>query len=266
MLVLTIDVGNTNLVFGVFGGDRLLAKWRLATNPKMTEDEIFSYLAPLLNIASINLDAIKGIIISCVVPSMLFQLKMLANKYFLLCPLVVGDERFYHPLKIDIEEPKKLGSDIIANSVAAYLKYKLDVMVIDFGTATTFTVTRANGKFLGGAIVPGIKTCFSSLFSATAMIPEIEFAKAEQAIGKNTNHAIQSGIYYGYIGLVRNVIKAMNKQLGLKLTVVATGGLSTLIAKEIPEIDFIDPELTLNGLKYLYELNERLLYGESNSA
>ncbi|KAB3533806.1 type III pantothenate kinase [Alkaliphilus serpentinus] len=261
-MILVFDVGNTNIVMGVYQATDLLDSWRIATDKDKTSDEYEMVIHQLFQISQINIKDVKDVIISSVVPNIMYSLEHAIRKLFNLEPLVVGPG-VKTGMNIKYDNPKQVGADRIVNAVAAYDKYKGPLIIVDFGTATTFCAISEKGDYLGGTISPGIKISSDALFQRAAKLPRVELVKPGQVICKNTVTSIQSGIIYGYVGLVEYIIKKMMQELkGNSIKVVATGGLSTLIASETDYIHIVDKLLTLDGLRIIYDRNreDRLKY------
>lgn len=252
-MLLVFDVGNTNIVAGVFREDRLVTCWRIRTDNMRTCDEYGVMLKSLLELKGLGMSEVKAVVISSVVPSLMMELDWLAQKYFACKPLVVGPG-IKTGLAIKYENPREVGADRVVNAVAAYNKYGGPLIIIDFGTATTFCVVNDKGDYLGGAIAPGIRISTEALVSRAAKLPRVELVKPRSIIGKNTIASMQAGIIYGFVGQVEGIIRRMKKEIG-EATVVATGGLAQVIAQETDVIDIIDEYLTLDGLRLIYELN-----------
>lgn len=250
-MLLVIDVGNTNTVMGIYRGDKLLANWRLETKKERTADELGIFFKELLGFSKIGLNDISDIAISNVVPPLAFTLQQMCKRYFNKKPFVV-DHRTLGPLTLKLDNPKELGADRIVNAVAAYEEFKTDLVVIDFGTATTFDVVTKTAEYLGGVICPGIKISLEALFHSASKLPRVEITRPKRVIGHNTVDCMQAGVFYGYIGLVDSLVARMQKEFGKKLKVIATGGLAGLIAAESKSIDVVDEMLTLKGLKILH--------------
>jgi type III pantothenate kinase len=253
-LILVMDVGNTNIVLGVYKADELAAYWRISTDRDKSADELGMLVLQLFNYEGIKSDRIKGIIISSVVPNLMYTLEHMTRKYFNVKALVVGPG-IKTGMHIKYDNPKEVGADRIVNAVAAYELYGGPVIIIDFGTATTFCVVSKNGEYLGGAIAPGIKISSEALFQRAAKLPRVELVKPETVIGKNTINSMQAGIIFGYVGQVDYIVNRMKQELNTDVTVVATGGLAKLIASESQTINRVNGLLTLEGLRIIYKRN-----------
>ncbi len=254
-MLLVIDVGNTNIKYGVYDGDKLVASFRVTSRLTRTADEYGSVLVNLLSTSGIEKKEIKGIIISSVIPALNYTICHMCEYFFSISPLMVGPG-IKTGLNIKADNPKEVGADIIVNSVSAFRKYGGPIVVIDFGTATTFDVISEKGELLGVVIAPGIKTSLEGLATKTAQLPMVELESPKTVIGKNTKHCMQSGLIFGFAGLVENIISKIKKELKLEsINVVATGGLGEIIAKEVKCIKVVDRTLTLDGLKTIYQLN-----------
>jgi len=255
-MLLVIDVGNTDTVLGVFDGDELVRYWRIRTNIEKTADEYGILIYNLYNAGNINSKAIADIIISCVVPPMINILEPLCEKYFHIKPLIVGPG-IKTGMPIYYDNPKEVGADRIVNAVAAYSKYRRELIVVDFGTATTFDYVSGKGEYLGGCIAPGIMISTEALFARTAKLPKIELVKPKNIIAKDTISSMQAGIMYGYAGLVDGIVERMKNESKSNPFVVATGGLAKVISPLTKSIEAIEEMLTLEGLKVIYQLNAR---------
>lgn len=255
-MLLVFDVGNTNMVLGIYEGTELKNYWRISTDKAKTSDEYGMLINNLFQYDNVDKNSIKDIIISSVVPNVMHSLENFCVKYFNKQPLIVGPG-IKTGLNIKYDNPKQVGADRIVNAVAAIEKYKSPMIIIDFGTATTFCAISEKGEYLGGTIAPGIKISSEALFQRASKLPRVELLKPGMTICKNTVSAMQSGIIYGYVGLVDKIIAMMKKELGNEdIKVIATGGLSSLIASETDSIDCVDKNLTLEGLKIIYNKNK----------
>ena len=253
-MIFVLDVGNTNIKCALFQDGRLEHSWRMSTNTEKTSDEYGIQVTSFLQYLSIAPESIQGIILSSVIPSINYTMEHMCKIYFHRTPLFVGPG-IKTGLNVKYNNPRELGTDRIVNAVAAYHLYGGPLIVIDFGTATTFGAISQSGDFLGGAICPGIKIATEALTKHTAKLPHVELIKPPSAICTNTVSAMQAGIIYGYVGQVDYIIRKMKSELGPDAKVIATGGLSSLIAQESGMIDQINPTLTLQGLYILYEKN-----------
>ncbi|NJK78995.1 MAG: type III pantothenate kinase [Chloroflexaceae bacterium] len=253
-MLLAVDIGNTNIKLGVYEGERLLRHWRIATQRFRLADEYAVLVRNLMELSNLHLTDITGCAISCVVPPLTSQFRELAETYLHVSPFFAG-LNIKTGLTFDIETPHELGSDRIANSVAVHQKYTSTVIAIAFGTATAFDVITAEGVYTGGAIAPGIGISADALFQAAARLYQVELVRPPHVIAKNTVHYMQSGLILGYTGLVEGLVSRMKAELNTPCTVVATGGLADVIAGETRAIDAVEPYLTLEGLRIIYELN-----------
>ncbi len=254
-MLLVMDVGNTHIVLGLFQKDELLHHWRVQTDRNATEDEYAMLLKSLFEHVGIRMEEIDGVSISSVVPPLKRVLHLLVRKYFGLQPLVIGPG-VKTGLNIQYENPREVGADRIVNAVAAIETYGPPLIIVDFGTATTFCFINEQGHYVGGAIVPGVHVSAEALHQRAAQLTRVEVVKPESVVGRNTVKAIQSGLFYGYVGVVDGIVNRMKRLLTKRPTVVATGGLAEMISKEAETIDVYDPLLTLRGLKIIYERNQ----------
>ena len=254
-MLLVIDIGNTNIVFGVYDDSKLLNHWRLSTVIQKTVDEYAILLNSLLYIEKIKLNEIDAAIISCVVPPLLIPFDILCRKYVGIRPILV-EPGIKTGMPILYENPQEVGADRIVNAVSAYEKHKKALIVVDFGTATTFDYITPKGEYAGGAIAPGIMISLEALFERASKLPRVELVKPKTITGKNTVHAMQAGIVYGYVGLVDGIVRRMKEEVKTDPYVIATGGLSGLMYRESSSIDEVDEFITLSGLKILYEKNK----------
>ncbi len=253
-MLLAIDIGNTNVVLGVFDKQRLVENWRVGTNTQITPDEYAMIFKDLFGFAGVEFRQITGVILSTVVPPLLPVMTEMSKKYFKLEPMVVTHE-ITTGITIRYDNPKEVGADRIVNAAAAYKFYGGPVIIVDFGTATTFCAVTKKGEYLGGAIAPGVKISAEALFQRASKLPRVELSKPSKVIGADTVSAMQAGIIFGYAGLVDRIVERMKKELSIEAKVVATGGLAELISPEASTIQEIRPHLTLEGLSFLYEIN-----------
>lgn len=254
-MILVVDVGNTNIVLGLFQGKTLAYNWRISTNKDKTSDEYGIQIRVLFDYTGVKYDEIEAVIIASVVPPVMPALEAMSLKYFRIKPLVVGPGvKTSMPIRYD--NPKEVGADRIVNAVAAYESYGGPLIVVDFGTATTFDAISKAGEYLGGAIAPGIGISTDALYTKAAKLPRIELVKPKGVIGKNTVTSMQSGIIYGFVGQTDGIISRMKKEMGGQAYVIATGGLAELISNESQNIDKVDANLTLEGLRIIYERNK----------
>jgi type III pantothenate kinase len=254
-MLLAIDSGNTNIVFAVYDGDTLRGEWRASTDSERTADELGVWLTQLLTIEGLNRLDITSAIIASVVPAMVFGLKTLCRRYFKCEPLVVGDEGVDLGLSILLDRPEEVGADRLVNAVAAHKYYQGPLIVIDFGTATTFDVVDAEGNYCGGAIAPGINLSLEALHMAAAKLPRVAIGRPRQVIGRATVPAMQSGIFWGYVGLIEGLVKRIKDEFGSDMLVLATGGLAPLFAEATKVINALDADLTLRGLLEIHRRN-----------
>jgi type III pantothenate kinase len=255
-MLLVVDVGNTNTVLGLFDGDELVAHWRVETSEGRTADEYAVLLRGLMALEDLEWGVVRAAICATVVPSVLFAVESFCSRHLEVTPLVVGPG-IKSGMPILTESPREVGADRIVNAIAAYDKHQAGCIVVDFGTATTFDVVSPRGEYLGGAIAPGIHVASAALFRAAAKLPRVELVRPPKVVGRNTVHAMQSGLYFGYVGLVDSLVERMRAELEFSTRCVATGGLAALIARESRTIEEIDDMLTLRGLKILFARNAR---------
>lgn len=255
-MLLVLDVGNTNIVAGVYQGEELLVHWRFSSDRQKTADEYGILLRSLFHYGNVKMSEIEGIAISTVVPPLLVPLTRMCERYFNINPLVIGTGT-KTGITIRYENPREVGADRIVNAVAAHNKYKDKghLILVDFGTATTFCVVTPAGEYLGGAIAPGVGISTEALFQKAAKLPRIELIKPKNVICRNTVNSMQSGIIYGFVGQVDGIVKRIKDELNMDAYVVATGGLANLMAAESSTIDTVESFLTLDGLRILHQMN-----------
>jgi type III pantothenate kinase len=254
-MFLAIDIGNTNVTMGVFEGEKIRYTWRLETDIHKMPDEYAASLMALLQFRKIAMTDIKEVALCSTVAPLIPIFVELLHDYFKISPIVVGPG-VKTSIRIRYENPKEVGADRIVNTVAGFKLYGGPTIVVDLGTATTFDVISKEGDFIGGAIAPGPMTAAEALFSRTAALPRIQFVHPQKAIGTNTIGAMQSGIMFGYAGLVEGIVTHIEKELGEKATVVATGGFGAIFAAETDIFKVVNPDITLIGLKMIYEMNK----------
>ena len=254
-MLLTVDVGNTNIVFGLFEGVKLSHQFRVETSRGRTADEYAVILRQLLEMRQVPISQVTGAIVASVVPALTEPMVELVRRAFGFDAFVVGPG-IKTGMAILYENPREVGADRIVNGVAAYERFHDAVIVVDFGTATTFDCVSPKGEYLGGVIAPGIQISADALFQRAARLPRVEIAKPPRTVGRNTQHSMQSGIVFGYVGLVDGLVERLVEELGHPCEVIATGGLARLIAPLSKTIKEVDDELTLTGLRILYERNQ----------
>lgn len=257
IMILVIDAGNTNITLGVFEGERLLGNFRMTTKVARTSDEYGIFMLELLEKNHIDARLVVGVIVSSVVPNIMYSLNNGVKKYFGIQPIIVG-AGIKTGINIAISNPKQMGADRIVDAVAAYKLYGGPVIVLDFGTATTHDVVTAEGAMIAGVTSPGIRISANALWKDTAMLPEIEIKKPDTILANNTVSSMQAGLFYGYVGQTEYIIQKMKQELNWdNIKVVATGGLGKIIADETSMIDIYDKDLTLKGLRIIYDYNKR---------
>ena len=260
-MILAIDVGNTNLVFALVEEGEIKARWRIASDARRTADEYSVWLHQLFELEGYSRDQVEGVIIGTVVPRALHNLQVLSQKYFRKTAIVAGQGDASWPLQLDVDEPQNVGADRALNAIAAHAKYPGELLIIDFGTATTFDVVSATGAYTGGIIAPGINLSLDALVSAAAKLPRIaiEAPETDSVIGRTTHSQMLIGIYWGYVAMLEGLTARIKKELGRPVTVIATGGLATLFDRHTDVFDAIEPDLTIQGLSQLYDMAAKSL-------
>ena len=254
-MLLAADIGNTNVVIALYEGRDLRTRWRIATDPRRTGDEYAVWLMQLLALEGFKAGDVDQVIISSVVPRAVHNLSVLAEKYFRITPLIAGEGAAQWGIEVDIDEPRSLGADRAVNAIAAHAKYPGDLIVVDFGTATTFDIVDFNGAYKGGIIAPGINLSLDALVGNTAKLPRIaiQAPRDDSVIGRNTEDQMLIGVFWGYVALMEGLIARMRREIGRPAKVIATGGLAALFDERTDIFDAIDTELTLDGLAILAE-------------
>lgn len=256
-MILTFDIGNTNIVMGVYRDGVLVANWRTETNPRKTADEIGIFLHQLFRHENLEVKDVESVVIATVVPNVMYSVLHMVQKYFGIKPMVIGPGT-KTGIRIMYDNPRKVGADRIVNAVAAAEKFGPPFIIVDFGTATTFCAINSKMEYLGGSILPGIKISADALYEKAAKLTRVELVKMENVICKNTSQSIQAGVFFGYVGSVDRIVSKMKIELGEpNIKVIATGGLSTLIGEESKQVEIIDKNLTLDGLNLLYHMNKK---------
>ena len=263
-MLLAIDVGNTNIVFAICEGETIKWRWRISTDGQRTADEYAVWLHQLMQLEGVERAHIDAAIIATVVPQTLFNLQRLCRKYFNIDALVVAVGSINLGLRIDLPNPAEVGADRLVNAIAAHAEHPGNLIIVDFGTATTFDVVSADGSYQGGVIAPGINLSMDALYQAAAKLPRIAVEPPTSAgggnlgvIGKGTVHAMQSGVFWGYIGLIEGLVARITLEVGGPVTVIATGGLATLFNRHTSAIDSVDGDLTIRGLIRIHAHNEK---------
>src|SRR3954468_7098609 len=254
-MLLAIDAGNTNIVFAICEGEAIRAEWRAVTKTTPTADEYAVLLKPLLEFQGLSFDDIDAAIIATVVPAALFDLRQFCRRYVKCEPLVVGDPNLDLGIGVHTDRPNAVGADRLVNTVAAHERYKGPLIVVDFGTATTFDIVAENGDYEGGVIAPGANLSAEALHQAAAMLPRVAIQRTQSVIGKDTVPAMQSGLYWGYIGLIEGLVARIKAEYGGPMTVIGTGGLAALFHRQVSVIDHLDRDLTIQGLIQIYARN-----------
>jgi type III pantothenate kinase len=255
-MLLAIDAGNTNLVFALLAGGEIKARWRIATDPRRTADQYAVWLHQLLELEGYTKADVDAVIIGTVVPRALHNLEVLSQKYFHVEPLIAGQGAAAWPIALDVDEPHNVGADRALNAMAAHAKYPGDLIVIDFGTATTFDAVDFSGAYKGGIIAPGINLSIDALVNAAAMLPRVAIEAPEDTsvVGRTTEKQMLIGIYWGYVSMMEGLVARLKKEIGRPVKVIATGGLAALFDKQTDLFDTVEPDLTIQGLSLLHEM------------
>ena len=256
-MLLAIDCGNTNTVFSIWDGARFVATWRIASDHKRTADEYFVWLSTLMMLNKVEAK-ISAAIISSTVPRVVFNLRVLCNRYFDCRPRVVGKPGCVLPHAPRVDQGTTVGPDRLVNSEAAFDRHGGDLIVVDFGTATTFDVVDADGAYIGGVIAPGVNLSLEALHMAAAALPHVDISRPDRVIGTNTVACMQSGVYWGYIGLVEGIVRQIRAERARPMRVIATGGLAPLFEQGTEIFDAVEDDLTMHGLVLIHDHNERL--------
>jgi type III pantothenate kinase len=259
-MLLAVDAGNTNLVLALVDGGTIKARWRIATDPRRTADQYAVWLHQLLELEGYSRNDVNAVIIGSVVPRAVHNLEVLARKYFHVEPLIAGQGLAEWPLELDVDEPQNVGADRALNVIAAHAKHPGDLIVIDFGTATTFDLVSPTGAYKGGIIAPGINLSLDALVNAAAKLPRIaiEAPSGNSVIGRTTESQMIIGIYWGYVAMIEGLVERMKREVGKPVTVVSTGGLASLFDKHTAVFDAIEPDLTIQGLSLLHDMATRV--------
>ncbi len=255
-MLLCIDTGNTNTVFAIWDGASFLGEWRASTEHQRTADQYFVWLTTLMRASGLEDVTIEEVVISSTVPRVVFNLRVLCDRYFNCRPLVVGKPECLLPVPHRVDEGVRPGPDRLANAAATFDRYGGDAVVVDFGTATNFDVVATDGAYVGGVISPGVNLSLEALAAGAAALPHVDISRPEKVIGTNTVGAIQSGVFWGYSGLIEGLVARIQAEYGKKLTVIATGGLAPLFAQGDIEFDHIDDDLTIHGLTVIQKFNK----------
>ncbi len=254
-MLLAIDCGNTNTVFSIWDGTRFLATWRIATDWKRTADEYYVWLSSLMLMRKVEV-RIDEVIISSTVPRVVFNLRVLADRYFNCRPLVVGKPDCKLPVNPRVDEGTQVGPDRLVNTAGAFDRHGGNLIVVDFGTATTFDVVETDGAYVGGIIAPGVNTSLEALHNAAAALPHVDVSKPQRVVGTNTVACMQSGIFWGYIGLVREICDRIKAERGRPMRIIGTGGLASLFAQGDVLFDRVEDDLTMHGLTVIHKFNK----------
>jgi type III pantothenate kinase len=256
-MLLAIDCGNTNTVFAIWDDKKFIANWRIATSHMRTADQYYVWLKTLMNLDSID-NEIDKMVISSTVPRVVFNLRVLADKYFGTRPLVVGRSDCQLPIAVRVDSGTAVGPDRLVNSVAGHNLFGGDLIIVDFGTATTFDVVDSDGAYIGGSIAPGVNLSLEALHQAAAALPHVDISKPHSVIGTNTVACMQSGVFWGYVGLVREICDRIKAEHALPMKVISTGGLAPLFQQSVHLFDAFEDELTMHGLTVIHQFNKEI--------
>ena len=254
-MLLAIDAGNTNVVFALVEDGSIRARWRIATDPRRTADEYAVWLNQLLELEGLDRKDVSAVIIGTVVPRALHNLSVLASKYFGVEPLVAGQGKAEWPIDLDVDEPQNVGADRALNAIAGHARHQGDLVIVDFGTATTFDVVDYSGAYKGGIIAPGINLSLDALVAAAAKLPRIaiEAPETTSVIGRTTESQMLTGIYWGYVAMIEGLVERLKSEIGRPVTIIATGGLASLFERHGKLFDAVEPDLTIQGLSLLHK-------------
>ncbi|TNJ42729.1 type III pantothenate kinase [Phaeobacter sp. B1627] len=256
-MLLAVDCGNTNTVFAIWDGDKIIGHWRTSTEWQRTADQYYVWLSTLMNLQGIKAK-ITDVIISSTVPRVVFNLRVLSDRYFNTRPLVVGKPECALPVAVRVDAGTTVGPDRLVNTVAGFHKYGGDLIVVDFGTATTFDVVAADGAYVGGVIAPGVNLSLEALHHAAAALPHVDISKPQKVIGTNTVACMQSGVFWGYVGLVREICDRIRAEADVPMKVISTGGLAPLFQQTADLFDAFEDDLTMQGLRLIHEHNKEI--------
>jgi len=254
-MLLAVDCGNTNTVFSIWDGAKFVSNWRIATSHKRTADQYYVWLTTLLKLGGIEND-IEEMVISSTVPRVVFNLRVLGDKYFHTRPLVVGRSDCKLPVSVRVDEGTAVGSDRLVNTVAGFNLFGGDLIIVDFGTATTFDVVDTDGAYIGGVIAPGVNLSLEALHKDAAALPHVDISKPQNVIGTNTVACMQSGVFWGYVGLIREICDRIKSERGRPMKVISTGGLAPLFQQSVRLFDQFEEDLTMHGLIVIHQFNK----------
>jgi type III pantothenate kinase len=254
-MLLTVDCGNTNTVFSIWDGARFISNWRIATSHKRTADQYYVWLTTLLKLGSIE-NNIQEMVISSTVPRVVFNLRVLGDKYFGTRPLVVGRSDCKLPVSVRVDEGTAVGPDRLVNTVAGFNLFGGDLIVVDFGTATTFDVVDNDGAYIGGVIAPGVNLSLEALHKDAAALPHVDISKPQNVIGTNTVACMQSGVFWGYVGLIREICVKIKSERNRPMKVISTGGMAPLFQQSVRLFDYFEEDLTMHGLTVIHQFNK----------